>query len=487
MTLLCLLTPPPLLRLFDPWDTPFDSLQDSSNLVFDLRAAAFLGVAVMALIDTAAYEGPAPEVALRQIFVNSGVGEKDRVAIGKNGFTTVDLIANLADDLPAFHSAITTLFGDDMGAGAAKLIKLATLATMWRQCKALVSMKVDQASKLHEDPNRIPEIAMMEYGAYRDAFTVRHPETVLTDWKEPNKRFLERLIRDLAIHQVVPPYELGEVRLRSETIIQSSGVAASADLLLKVARVDEPVSVTCEEDAIHRIHALLVSLEYVGQLAYGDFKGARGSRTGGSLSYLRELEHRRRETPGLRFIVAVDRKIRKKVHQLMVEKRLEFGTYSEALFEVLDRHEIYWTEARLDTRVESPVKRRKAKSPAKRKRRSLSPSNSHERRGRPTKRKRDTRKTEKTTSERKQTRSQRSQSPRRRVADAIKPEIKGAKVPEEEWQKLKKEGSPRVSGTCRFYNHSCGCTRENCSFKQLCWVCGGQHRWIDRHFTNRTV
>ena len=164
----------------------------------------------------------------------------------------------------------------------------------------------------------------------------------------------------------------------------------------------------------------------------------KASRTGGSLSYLRELEHRRRETPGLRFIVAVDRKIRKKVHQLVVEKRLEFGTYSEALFEVLDRHEIYWTEARLDTRVESPLKRRRAKSPAKRKRRSLSPSNSHERKGR----------------------SPRSQSPRRKVAAAVKTEIKGAKVPAEKWQKLKKEGSPKVSGTCRFYNHSCGCTRK---------------------------
>ena len=179
-----------------------------------------------------------------------------------------------------------------MGDGSAKLIKLATLATMWRQCKALVEMKVDQQLKLHEDPNRIPEIAIMEYGAYRDAFITRHPETILTDWKEPNKRFLERLIRDLAIHQVVPPYEFGEVRLRSETIVQSSGIAASADLLLKVARVDVPASVTCEEDAIHRIHAFLVALEYVGQLAYGDFKGARGSSIGGSLTYLRELEHR---------------------------------------------------------------------------------------------------------------------------------------------------------------------------------------------------
>ena len=115
----------------------------------------------MTSIDTAADEGRAPEVALRQIFLIAGVGESDRVTIAKNGFTTVDLIANLADDLPAFHSAITTLFGDDMGAGAAKLIKLATLATMWRQCKALVSMKVDQASKLHEDPNRIPEIQQL--------------------------------------------------------------------------------------------------------------------------------------------------------------------------------------------------------------------------------------------------------------------------------------------------------------------------------------
>ena len=68
-----------------------------------------------------------------------------------------------------------------------------------------------------------------------------------------------------------------------------------------------------------------------------------------------------------------------------------------------------------------------------------------------------------------------------------KTEVKGAKVPNEEWQKLKKEGSAKISGTCRFYNHSCGCTREGCSFKHVCWVCGGQHRWIDRHFTNKAL
>ena len=109
----------------------------------------------MTSIDMAACEGRAPEVALRQIFLIAGVEESDRVTIAKNGFTTVDLIANLADDLPAFHSAITTLFSEDMGDGAAKLIKLATLATMWRQCKALglhegrSSVKTPRRSKPH--------------------------------------------------------------------------------------------------------------------------------------------------------------------------------------------------------------------------------------------------------------------------------------------------------------------------------------------------
>ena len=73
------------------------------------------------------------------------------------------------------------------------------------------------------------------------------------------------------MHQVVPRYELGEIRLRSETFVQNLGIAPTADLLLKVARTDVPSSVTCEDDAMNRIDAFMLALEYVGQLAIPRF------------------------------------------------------------------------------------------------------------------------------------------------------------------------------------------------------------------------
>ena len=36
---------------------------------------------------------------------------------------------------------------------------------------------------------KIPEIGAMEHGAYRDTFTKGHTDVVLTDWREPHKRF----------------------------------------------------------------------------------------------------------------------------------------------------------------------------------------------------------------------------------------------------------------------------------------------------------
>ena len=53
---------------------------------------------------------PSTRGCAKSNFPHRGSGREWRVTIAKNGFTTVDLIANLADHLPAFHSAITTPF-----------------------------------------------------------------------------------------------------------------------------------------------------------------------------------------------------------------------------------------------------------------------------------------------------------------------------------------------------------------------------------------
>ena len=158
----------------------------------------------------------------------------------------------------------------------------------------------------------------------------------------------------------------------------------------KVARVDSPASVTCEDDALNRIHAYLVALEYAGQLSYADFRKTAGGHAGGALTYIRELETRRRETPGLAFIVNVDRKIRKKVHQLLVEQRGAYPTFSDALYEVLTNCAIYWTEARLSRTPQSPPREshKRRRSPGRSSLSSSPPERRREARGKKTKKER---------------------------------------------------------------------------------------------------
>ena len=87
------------------------------------------------------------------------------------------------------------------------------------------------------------------------------------------------------------------------------------------------------------------------------------------------------ETPGLAFIINVDRKIRKKVHQLLVEQRSAYPTYSDALYEVLTNCAIYWTEARLDSRTPQSPPRESHKRRRSPRRSSLSSSPPERRRG----------------------------------------------------------------------------------------------------------
>ena len=257
---------------------------------------------------------------------------------------------------------------------------------------------------------------------------------------------------------MVPFYELGEIRLRAENIVQTTGIAPKTELLLKVARVDSPASV---DDALSRIHAYLVALEYAGQLSYADFRKTAGGHTGGALTYIRELETRRRETPGLAFIINVDRKIRKKVHQLLIEQRGAYPTYSDALHELLTDCAIYWTEARLDSRTPQSPPRESHKRRRSPRRSSLSSSPPERRRGargKKTKKERKDKKEEKGTKD-----------TTRENAKGM--DDKAPRVPPDEWKALNKEGSPKVPRTCRFYNQSCGCTRDKSPYKHACWSC----------------
>ena len=100
--------------------------------------------------------------------------------------------------------------------------------------------------------------------------------------KEPHKKFVEKLSRDFLVHGMVPYYTVSEIRVRSDTISQKTGLTRTAEDLLTVSKADEPDQVTDVQTLLNRIHAFFMALEYLNICGY--------SRAAGPLRYLQELE-----------------------------------------------------------------------------------------------------------------------------------------------------------------------------------------------------
>ena len=85
-----------------------------------------------------------------------------------------------------------------------------------------------------------------EYVDFSASFVNSHRDVLLADFREPHNRFIEREIWDNQVHGSLLAYELGEVRLRSEALVQREGLTRSADV---------PTQVSSEEDAVASAHA----------------------------------------------------------------------------------------------------------------------------------------------------------------------------------------------------------------------------------------
>ena len=132
------------------------------------------------------------------------------------------------------------------------------------------------------------------------------------------------------VHSAVMPYLLGEIRLKSETIIQNTGVAKTAELLLQVAKEDVPTQVSSETDAMNRVFAFFVTLEFLGVSRFSKFTTKAGEAnevTGGALDYMAELEKRHRTTSSLQYLVLADMRMRQKVRDLCSEDPVSFPVF----------------------------------------------------------------------------------------------------------------------------------------------------------------
>ena len=196
------------------------------------------------------------------------------------------------------------------------------MISAWKKSKTHSEHNETLKNKLRQDPSLIPEIPVGEYNDFRARFVERHPDLNILEYREPHKKFIERMLRDQIMHDVIPAYKIGEMKLRSETVVHKANLTHTADLLLQVSKEEQPVAVSSEADAINQVTAFFMALKDLGVMTHSKFTKVNGKITGGALSYLGELEKR---------MVLADETFRKKVHDLMVEDRATFGTNSEAL------------------------------------------------------------------------------------------------------------------------------------------------------------
>ena len=90
---------------------------------------------------------------------------------------------------------------------------------------------------------------------------------------------------------------------------------------MRLASEDMPVNVTLEEEATARIYAFFVTLENLNLMSFSWYNLTNGVHSGGTFDCLMELEERRRDTPGVNFILLADKKFRRKVFKVCSEKK----------------------------------------------------------------------------------------------------------------------------------------------------------------------
>eukprot|EP00971_Amphidinium_carterae_P326758 6457758-Amphidinium_carterae.1 len=323
------------------------------------------------------------------------------------------------------------------------------LSTVWRKCVNLSSELDKRRARMEEDPDKVPAIQAQDYAQMRSVFLGRHKDFILTEQRDPHKKFVEKILRDVGLHGVVPFYALGEVRLRSEHIKERKAIATTTDYLLKVSRADEPTQVSSESDALNRIYAFFIGLEWVGQLAFARFGITDNeNKAGGALDYLEELERRRLDNPGLTFLITADRMIRQKVAKLLTDERNRFHTFSSALHEVLHQHQYLWNDARS---VAHEVLAGSSK-----KRRDYSPASSGDSAGgAKSKTRRDRRKRAKISQP--SAPASRPPAAAKRAPAPATNKSANERVPENEWKAIMEVPPAKGARICKFHNLSVGC------------------------------
>jgi len=425
------------------------------------------------MVDRTIYpDGKAPDLALRQVFGRQRLPEPMCLLMAEIGLSTVETFAMLGDTIAGVKTTMKTLINDDRKLGAneaAQELSLTSLAAVWKTCSSLQEHFAARRAKMEEDPTKVPEIPGDDHAEFREQFVGKHPDVLLPPHREPHRKLVERIQRDFLVHGAVPFYQVGEFRTRSEQIVQKSGISKTADDLIKVVAVDQPVQAASEAQVLDKLHAFFVALEYLNICEF--------TVAAGPLKYLSELEEWRHENRGLALLLTVDTLIRKKVHRLNHDRRKEFSTFSKALVEVLTNHKQIWNDARSSAELDKfkQAGHQDPATPVRSAKRSRSLSDNDESPTKPSpKKNRNKARRERQKALLAKAKAAMSSSP------AKKP-TRDDRIPEKEWKVIT---GFKYSGKRRrpFFNSSLGCRfGDGCRNAHACVECGASHPYHGNH------
>ena len=425
------------------------------------------------MVDRTIYpDGKAPDLALLQVFGRQRLPEPMCLLMAEIGLSTVETFAMLGDTIAGVKATMKTLINDDTKLGAneaAQELSLTSLAAVWKTCSSLQEHFAARRAKMEEDPTKVPEIPGDDHAEFREQFVGKHPDVLLPPHREPHRKLVERIQRDFLVHGAVPFYQVGEFRTRSEQIVQKSGISKTADDLIKVVAVDQPVQAASEAQVLDKLHAFFVALEYLNICEF--------TVAAGPLKYLSELEEWRHENRGLALLLTVDTLIRKKVHRSNHDRRKDFSTFSKALVEVLTNHKQIWNDARSSAELDKfkQAGHQDPATPVRSAKRSRSLSDNEESPTKPSpKKNRNKARTERQKALLAKAKAALSSSP------AKKP-TRGGRIREKERKVIT---GFKYSGKRRrpFFNSSRGCGfGDGCRNAHACVECGASHPYHGNH------
>ena len=419
-----------------------------------------------------------PDLALRQVLGRHKTPQELCLLFANSSLLSIEMVAVLGENHESVKRNFLQLIGGAAVLGAddrIRALRYIQVITVWTTCQALNTCNAQRRAKMEEDPHKIPEIPQEDHGDFRSRFVLAHPDVVVNIWNEPHRKFVERINRDFTVNGSIPFYEVGEMRTRSEVIAQKSGLAPSADQLVKLCRTDElSSSFATEEEVFQRLHAFFMTLEMLNICSFTTLDGP--------VLYISKIHKCRKDCAGLQALVKADKIIRMKVAECNTDQRDDFPTYSSALKHVLDNHKHLWIEARSHGRsVPAPTTPTNKRSFATMEADHGSPKITK-------------------SAKKRQAQQAKLQGLKAHVVDPapqFKEKGKGkgkgpqkgkggavssaSRISPVEWEKL---CSFSYSGArrCRFFNSSKGCSSGNqCKQEHLCVQCGADHCWFSAH------